>query len=163
MKKSTLYILAIFTASAFAADGPELRNGDFEKGKQHWRGNGKVVTLPTGGKACELKASQRYSDELTQELDFDKVTEVELTWKMKSEGYKGSGLKISFIRPSGGFTYNTFKMPDDANWKEMKMKFTRTTPEEKIVLTFSPNMGEGSILIDNVVITYPGSTAPKLQ
>ncbi|MEN3941002.1 hypothetical protein WJU23_06900 [Prosthecobacter sp. SYSU 5D2] len=163
MKTSILCLLASFTLTAFAADGPEVRNGDFEKGKQFWRGDGKVVTLPNGGKACQLETSQRYSDELTQEVDFGKVTAVEVTWKMRSIGYEGNGLKVSFKRPSGGFTFFTYKTENGDSWKEMKMTFNRSTRDEKQVLAFSPYLGKGSIQIDDVKITTGSGGSPNLQ
>ncbi len=43
MKHTAFLFLITLSSAALAADGPEIRNGDFEKGKQFWRGSGKVV------------------------------------------------------------------------------------------------------------------------
>ena len=54
MKVTFALILLTLAPTILAAD-LELKNPDFEKGKQFWRGDGKVVTIDGGAKVLELK------------------------------------------------------------------------------------------------------------
>lgn len=154
MKRTALLLLLALSTTAMAADGPEIRNGDFEKGKQFWRGNGKVVVDGTN-KVCELKASERYSDELSQEVDFGKSKQAPFALRLKGVQYTGPGLRIKFTRSDGSFTFYTKAVPSDGSWTDFKLTFNRDTQDEKINIVITPMPGKGSIQIDNVTIGTP--------
>ncbi|MDZ4289103.1 MAG: carbohydrate binding domain-containing protein [Prosthecobacter sp.] len=161
MKTTCISLIGLVAVSAFAADPLDLKNGDFEKGKQFWRGDGKIVSETEANKVCELKASERYGDEITQEIDLGKNTKVEIALRMKGIDYKGAGLRISMKQRGGGSTFNTREVTEGA-WTDMKFTFTRNSPEEKYTLIIAPMMGKGSIQIDDVKIGT-GGTSPKTQ
>lgn len=163
MKNSLVFLILVSATSAHAADALELKNGDFENGKQFWRGDGKVVTAKEGSKVLELKASERYGDEITQEVDMGKNTQCEVTFKMRSEGYTGNGLRVAMQRRGGGSTFTTRSVPADGNWTDFKWTFSRNTPDEKFTLTISPTMGKGSIQIDDVKIAATSANSPNIK
>ena len=163
MKNPLLFLILIGSMSAHAADALELKNGDFENGKQFWRGDGKVVTTKEGGKVLELKASERYGDEITQEVDMGKNTQCEVTLRVRSEGYTGNGLRIAMQRRGGGSTFGVRPVPADGNWTDLKWVFSRNTPDEKFTFTLTPTMGKGSIQIDDVKITAASASSPNIK
>lgn len=163
MKAYLLLPILLLSATAYGADALEIKNGDFEKGKQFWRGDGKVVTSKEGSKVLELKASERYGDEITQELDMGKNTQCEITLRMRSEGYKGNGLRIAMQRRGGGSTFNIREVPADGSWGDLKWRFTRNGPDEKFTLVITPTMGKGSIQIDDVKVATTGGNSPNIK
>lgn len=163
MKLPVLTLLIACAAWTTASAGDmEIRNGDFEKGKQFWRGGGKVVTSKEGSKVLELKASERYGDEATQDIDMGKNTSCEITLRMRSEGFTGDGLRIAMQRPSGGSTFNVRKLFSDGAWTELKWTFNRNGPDEKFTLVISPTIGKGSIQIDDVKVSSTAGKSPNL-
>ena len=148
----------LLTALAAAAD-PEIRNGDFEKGKQFWRGDGKVVVLPEGGKALELKADDRYNDQITQDFDFGKAQAIEITMRLRGLQYKGEGLRVSVHQHGAGSLVFTGRVVSDG-WSDAKWTYRRNTTAEKFQLVLSPLPGSGAIQVDNIKVTAT-SGSPK--
>jgi hypothetical protein len=152
--KATALLPFLLAASAFGAE-PELKNGDFEKGKQFWRGDGKSVTLPEGGKVLELKADDKYNDEISQEIDWGKATKMDVEFRVRGVNYKGEGLRVAANQPGAGGMSHTAELASE--WNAVKWTFERPESARKVQLLFTPLPGSGAIQIDDVKITASGT------
>jgi hypothetical protein len=161
MKKIPLLLVLAWVSGVSAADELEIKNGGFEGGKQYWRGDGKVVTTPEGGKFCELKAAARYTDSITQDIDIGKNDRVQLTLRLRGVSYKGAGLQVSMRRRSGGFTFMTYEVPADGSWKEIRWNYARDSADTKLTLVLSPAVGSGAIQVDDVKLSL-NTASPNL-
>jgi hypothetical protein len=163
MKIFSLSLTLLFAASiTYAAnDAPEIKNGNFDNGKQFWKGDGKAVIEKEGAnKVWELKASERNGDEISQDIDMGKLTKIEITLRAKGVEYKGAGLRISVRKRGGGATFSGREVPN-GEWKDCKMVFNRNSPEEKYTIVITPLMGKGSIQIDDVKVSAGSEAKPK--
>jgi hypothetical protein len=152
MKKITLLTLLLTSSISLAADGPTLKNGDFEKGKLGWDGGGKATTLPEGGRVASLKPSKRSPDSLAQELDFGDAKQVKITFRARSVKYNGLGFRISLRAPRGGGTFRDRELPQDGSWQNLEVVFARGNAP-KLVLEFTALDGDGEIQVDDVKVT----------
>jgi hypothetical protein len=152
--KAAILLPLCLALSSFAAE-PELKNGDFEKGKQFWRGDGKVVTLPEGGKVLELKADDKYNDEISQEIDWGKAAKMDIELRVRGVSYKGEGLRMSAAEAGSGGPGRNSQV--SAEWTSVKWSFERQPSSRKFQLTFSPLPGTGAIQIDDVKISASGT------
>jgi hypothetical protein len=149
--KAAVFLATVFLATAASAADAEIRNGDFEKGKQFWRGDGKVVVLAEGAKVLELKADDKYNDEISQEIDWGKAAKMDVKFRVRSVEYKGEGLRVS-ANPGGSYT-----TPVTGEWATAKWSFNRGPAARKLQLMFSPQSGTGAIQIDDIKITASGA------
>jgi hypothetical protein len=155
MKAAAALFALLLTAATTSAAEPELRNGDFEKGKQFWRGDGKVVLLPEGGKVLELKADDKYNDQISQDIDWGKAGKIDVEFRVRSVEYKGDGLRITAQEQGAGSSHTSEVA---SNWSPVKWSFQRGPAARKFQLQFSPLPGTGAIQIDDVKITASGAT-----
>lgn len=156
MKTTAVLPMMFFAASAFSAD-LEIKNGDFENGKQFWRGSGKVVLLPEGGKVLELKADDRYNDEVLQDFDMGKATKLEFTMRVRGIQYKGEGVKVLLQLRGSGTQFLQRAVTD--SWTDIKWSYERTSPKDKYQFGFTPCPGTGLIQVDDVKITVTSTDA----
>lgn len=162
MKATYTLLVMLGAASVWAADAPEVRNGDFEKGKQFWRGDGRIVTEAAGNKVCELKTSERKGDEITQDIDTGKAAQVEISLRVKGLDYTGAGLRVAMQKRSGGSTYN-IRQVTNGSWTDVKWTYVRNSTDEKFTLVLSPTVGSGSIQIDDVKVSAGAANSPNLK
>ena len=154
MKATPLLASMLLLAAPATAADPEVRNGDFEKGKQFWRGDGKVVVLPEGGKVLELKADDRYNDQVTQDFDMGKAQKLEITMRIRGLDYKGNGLRVSIHQQGGGSMIYNGNVSGD--WTNGKWTYNRNSTTDKFQLVLSPFPGSGAIQVDDIKITGSG-------
>jgi hypothetical protein len=158
MKKAPMLFLLVLIGSLQAADEVEIKNGGFESGKQYWRGDGKVVNAAEGGKVCELKATERYVDAITQDIDIGKNERVLLTLRLRGVNYRGAGLRVAFQRRGGGSTFMTYEVPSDGSWKEIRWNFARNSQDTKFTLVLSSSVGAGVIQVDDVKLALDAAS-----
>lgn len=151
MKLVSSALIVILSAAALAADAPlpDFKNGDFENGKQFWKGDGKIVIEKEGNKVLELKAGERAGESISQEFDLGKLSKIGISMRIKGVGFKGSGLRVVLKKRNGDSTFST-KEVVEGEWKEIKMVWNRLGAESKYTVLFTPEFGKGSIQIDDV-------------
>jgi hypothetical protein len=61
-------MLSLCLPSLLIAADVGIKNGDFATGKQFWRGDGTVTTLPDGNKVLEMNSTLRNQSEVHQDI-----------------------------------------------------------------------------------------------
>jgi len=136
--------------------GLGVKNGDFFTGKQFWRGNGKIVTLPDGNKVLELTSNTRDIDSAYQELKLGTLPEVEVKFRARFLGDKGQ-MHARLLRSNGRSTYWTFTLPPDGAWRDVTFKYTRESLKDERTLSFETTSYVGKLQIDDVWAGEPGT------
>ncbi len=152
----TALALSLLLAGGLQAADLGLKNGDFFTGKQFWRGNGKIVTLPDGNKVIELTSNTRDIDTAYQELKLGNLPEVEVKFRARFLGDKGQ-MRARLIRSSGRSTFFTFTLPPDGVWRDVSFKYTRESLKDERTLSLETLPYEGKLQIDDVWAGEPGT------
>lgn len=149
------------------AEGDELlRNGDFEKGRSGWKGDGRVseeeVESGEGksqNKVMILEVKRREDEEVYQEVRTRKLREIHVKGRYRvSEDYDGLGIMMKFKRPDGSYTYHTYeptkKARSKGQWQELSWSFKeiRNASELKFYLV-SKQGDSGKVYFDNFSVT----------
>lgn len=156
---STLSAAATFglcLSSLLSAADVGLKNGDFTTGKQFWRGDGTVVTLPDGNKVLEMNSTTRQQSEAYQDLKTGSLVEVEVKFRARFVGEKGQ-MRARLVRKSGGSTLFAFELPTDGSWREISFKHQRDSVEDGQSLLIETLPYKGKLQIDDVWAGEPGT------
>ena len=162
MKNATRLIISALaiTSSAWAGStgGGEnlLDNGDFEKKKARWKGDGSVEVVEAGNKALVLEIDDRKELEIAQKIKTKNLKRVVLTFRCKiSEDFDGVGMTLRFVRPDRSSTYRTYA-PDRLSrgkWKTYTWDFREIRDERDMIFKIETKTGDaGSIFIDDLKI-----------
>jgi hypothetical protein len=152
----TALAFSLLLAGGLHAADLGLKNGDFFTGKQFWRGNGKIVTLPDGNKVIELTSNTRDIDTAYQELKLGALPEVEVKFRARFLGDKGQ-MRARLIRSSGRSTFFTFTLPPDGVWRDVSFKYTRESLKDERTLSLETLPYVGKLQIDDVWAGEPGT------
>lgn len=145
---------------SFAAD-IGIKNGDFASGKQFWRGDGVVVTLPDGNKVIELTSSERRSSEISQEIEKGTLVALEVRFRARFIGGRGQ-MRAKLQKARGGSTLFAFDLPPEGEWRDFSFKHTPESLRDDRSLVLHTLPYEGKLQIDDVWVGEPG-THPSVR
>jgi len=143
-------------SSLLSAADLGLKNGDFTTGKQFWRGDGTVITLPDGNKVLEMNSTTRQQSEAYQDLKIGALVEVEVKFRARFIGEKGQ-MRARLVRKSGGSTLFAFELPTDGSWRDISFKHQRDSVEDGQTLLIETLPYKGKLQIDDVWAGEPGT------
>ena len=149
-------IAAASMASLLSAADLGLKNGDFTTGKQFWRGEGTVVTLPDGNKVLEMSSTTRQQSQAYQEIKMGTLVEVEVKFRARFIGGKGQ-MRARLVRKTGGSTLFAFDLPPDAVWRDISFKHQRESVDDERSLMIETLPYKGKLQIDDVWAGEPGT------
>ncbi|MCX6849581.1 MAG: hypothetical protein NTY98_11725 [Verrucomicrobia bacterium] len=153
---SAAIMLSLCMSSLLGAADLGLKNGDFTTGKQFWRGDGTVVTLPDGNKVLEMNSTTRQQSEAYQDLKTGSLVEVEVKFRARFIGEKGQ-MRARLVRKSGGSTLFAFDLPSDGTWRDISFKHQRDSVEDGQTLLIETLPYKGKLQIDDVWAGEPGT------
>lgn len=149
-------MLGFLMPGILAAADLGLKNGDFTTGKQFWRGDGTVVTLPDGNKVIEMVSNPRRQDQVYQEIEMGTLTQVEVRFRARFIGGKGQ-MRAKLMKKNGGSTLFAFDLPPDGEWRDISFKHVRENLRDERSLVLETLPYEGKLQIDDVWSGEPGT------
>lgn len=155
---SASLMLNLCMSSLLCAADTGLKNGDFTTGKQFWRGDGTVTTLPDGNKVLEINSTTREQNEVHQEIKLGPIVEVEVKFRARFIGEKGQ-MRARLVRKSGGSTLFAFDLPSDGSWRDISFKHQRESVDDGESLLIETLPYKGKLQIDDVWAGEPGTHA----
>lgn len=138
-----------------------IKNGDFTSGKQFWRGDGVVITLPDGNKVVELTSSERRSSEISQEIEKGKLVALEVRFRARFIGGKAQ-MRAKLQKARGGSTLFAFELPPEGEWRDISFKHTPESLRDDRSLVLQTLPYDGKLQIDDVWVGEPG-THPSVR
>jgi len=163
MKQTSLAWIAcaISMATVSLAADIGIKNGDFTSGKQFWRGDGVVVTLPDGNKVIELTSSERRSNEISQEIEKGMLVALEVRFRARFIGGKAQ-MRAKLQKARGGSTLFAFELPPEGEWRDISFKHTPESLRDDRSLVLHTLPYDGKLQIDDVWVGEPG-THPSVR
>lgn len=146
---SAAALFGLCMSSLLNAADVGLKNGDFTTGKQFWRGDGTVITLPDGNKVLEMNSTTRQQSEVYQDIKLGPVVEVEVKFRARFIGGKGQ-MRARLVRKSGGSTLFAFELPSDGSWRDISFKHQRDSVDDGQSLLIETLPYKGKLQIDDV-------------
>ncbi len=153
---SAAVLLNLCMCSLLSAADLGLKNGDFNTGKQFWRGDGTVITLPDGNKVLEMNSTTRQQSEAYQEIKTGTLVEVEVKFRARFIGGKGQ-MRARLVRKSGGSTLFAFDLPPDGVWRDISFKHPFESVDDERSLLIETLPYKGKLQIDDVWAGEPGT------
>jgi hypothetical protein len=152
----TALMLSFLMTGILAGADLGLKNGDFTTGKQFWRGDGTVVTLPDGNKVIEMASNPRRQDQVYQDIEMGTLTQVEVKFRARFIGGKGQ-MRAKLMKKNGGSTLFAFDLPPDGEWRDISFKHVRENQRDERSLVLETLPYEGKLQIDDVWSGEPGT------
>jgi hypothetical protein len=152
----TAAMLSLCLTTLLCAADVGIKNGDFATGKQFWRGDGTVTTLPDGNKVLEMNSTLRNQSEVHQDIRMGTLAEVEVKFRARFLGGKGQ-MRARLVRKSGGSTLFGFDLPPDGVWRDISFKYQleRAGDDRSLLIETLPY--KGKLQIDDVWAGEPGT------
>lgn len=149
--KSILFLFAL-VLPLFAEEENLVSNGDFQKKKSGWKGDGKA-DFEGDNIFLTLDVDSRDLSEIVQKVRTKDLKDLILTFKArKSDDYDGRGFYVRFERPDGSYTFYTHERIND-DWSDFTVRYGDLKDSKYIFLKFLVREGEeGSVDFDDIVL-----------
>jgi len=154
--KTTFLGILVFSFNLHAA--PPFRNGDFEKGKGRWKGDGKIVQEEgKDNKVLKLEAGKKKQ---SMELQFDVpkgATRAKVEYQVKAENFKPKhederGFTLVWVNQ--GIWISKHKAAIEGEWMTLTATF-KIRPNTKFAgARFRVDPGSGILYFDNLTIKF---------
>ena len=125
-----------------------LKNSDMSRGTSGWTGD---RTLAEDGDNWVLVVRAKKGSEriFSQEFHAMKAADLKISFRYKTEDYKGRGLKISMVYGNSSW-YTDMDLKADGEWHEVNWKFSEGKGKTKLTLQFNVKEGEGTVFFDDI-------------
>ena len=140
-----------------AEQKPIIRNGNFESGKQYWKGDGKVITLEDGNKVGQIIGDDRTLQDLKIEFEMGDLQVVEIRFRARYVGGGGGQLRLKIETRGQGAILHVRDLPADGSWGEFKATYNKKPGVTKFDAVFQALKNKGELQIDDVSAGAPGS------
>jgi len=154
--KAVFFGILVFSFNLYAAS--YFKNGNFERGKGRWKGDGKIVQ--EAGKDNKVLKIEAGKKEKSMELQFDVpkgATRAKVEWQVKSEGFKPKhkderGFTLVWVNK--GIWISGHRAAEEGKWITIKATF-KIKPDTKFASTrFRVDPGTGILYFDNLTLLF---------
>ncbi len=134
-----------------------IPNGNFEAGKQYWKGDGKVITLEDGNRAGQIIGDDRTLQHLKIEFEMGDLQVLEIRFRARYVGGGGGQMKLKIESRGRGAILHTRDLPDDGSWRDFKITYNKKPGVPKFDAVFQALKNKGVLQIDDVWAGPPGN------
>ncbi|MEM7386737.1 MAG: hypothetical protein AAF514_17510, partial [Verrucomicrobiota bacterium] len=156
-----LIVFLSMTSSILASNAVAdnlLYNGDFEKNKTRWKGEGRIINPGKENKAMSLKVHRKNEPALFQRFKNRNLRPLEVTFRYKfsKDIDRSSEIIVKLIRPNGSYSWKTIQTKEDqrGKWSTYRWSFKDLQKAKEMTLCLSVKPGRcGIITFDDIVVS----------
>lgn len=152
--KSLALLLLIFPMSLCAENLAKDSSMDTSTG---WSGDRKFEEIEKN-RVLVLEAEKKKIVVVHQDLKTRDIPDLYIKLRYRSKDYKGRGLQFRGKRQNGSYTYRLNQIIADGRWNELKWRFSELRGTNELRLSLELLEGEGTVLIDDVVVETEASS-----
>lgn len=116
-----------------------------------WSGDRKFEEIEDN-RVLVLEAEKKKIVSVHQDIKTRDLSDLYVTLRYRSDDYEGRGFQLRGKRQNGSSTYRTHTLIADGKWHEIKWRFSELRGSNELRLSLDLLEGEGTVLIDDVVV-----------